>query len=457
MANLSQITKPTRPKQQEAEKSIAVLENILRRVVGENKLEPPSFLKEYSSELSIIINGGEKVQPHKTRLVPTIAKNPFPVDFAKKTEPQLIIRGLENTLKTSKNSKEDDYLKKNYKISSNRGNSNNGSTDTGPKSGRFETETVKLVKKISDNKYDLQPKKAQTKKTLSSGSGATELKVTVNLKSRHNENQLLTSSNLLSLVKKTSMSGTKIPLANSIHNGSQASVTSTTYFKSQLMAKLIKNPMDGMPSRELHRNSSIESGQREYGQTTRPSKPSSKKHSKNPSIDKLVLQAQQNLRASDLNAAEQVRSASRHYVKGQGTKLKQRPKESEYQDQSAGTRLKPKTTTRIHHAKNLSEFNITGRNLTKDSLEGRKSQMRGTLGASVISGHPGLQHAQGQVPDEGAADRAHRQARDDRRLPSQGRLQTGVSGLDPQARQAPRAAVLTAADYRPPDSREQDN
>ena len=388
------------------------------------------------------------MQPAKAKLVPTVAKNPFPADFGKKAEPQLIIRGLENTLKTSKNLRDEDYMKKTYKISSNRGNSNNGSTDTGPKSGRFETETVKLIKKISDTKHDAPSKKPHAKKTLSSGGGATEVKVTVNLKTRQNENQLLTSSNLLSLVKKTSMSGTKIPLANSIHNGSQASVTSSTHFKSQLMAKLMKNPLENMPPKELAKNSSVESGQREYGQTNRPSKPSSKKHSKNPSIDKLVLQAHQNLRASDLNAAEQVRSASRHYVKGQGTKLKQRPKESEYQDQSAGTRLKPKTTTRIHHAKNLSEFNITGRNLTKDSLEGRKSQMRGTLGASVASDKPGLQHAQGQVLDEGAPDRANRQAPDGHRLPRQGRFEARLAGLHSEARPAERPALLTAPNYR---------
>ena len=406
LTNLSQITRPTKSRVVEAEKSIAILENILRKVVGEYKVEPPSFLKENSAELSVIINGVDRLSTvlsknnkqhtnnHNIKNYNNYGKQVLNVDFGKKAEPQLIIRGLETTLKNAPKYayKDDEASKKNYKISSNRGNSNNGSTEGIPKSSRFDPDILKLAKKSSDSKHESLPKKgsAYKKTTSSKGTGgSTELKLTINLKSRHNENQLLTSSNLLNLVKKTSISGTKIPLANSTHNGSQATVNSNSHLKSQLIAKIIKNPFESMPQRDSNKNSSVESAHRDFMNTFKNSKVSNKKHSKNPSIEKLVLNAHNNLRMSELNIADQVRSASRHYVKaGQGTKTKQRPREAEqcHTDQSSlGNRHKPKTTTRIHHAKNLSEFNITSRNLTKDSSDSRKNphHLRGTLGTSV--------------------------------------------------------------------------
>ena len=189
--NISEISKPHKPtKAVEAEKSVTILENLLKCVGKETKsVDSPSFLKDQSySELSYIINGSEKLKEMKPQTPLPVFFDPGAC-FKRKLEPKLIVKGnsterlpgrsksKESATKLVIDSATNLEFKKGYKISS-RGTDSGIAIKIGNAKLADESnfENLKIVKKHSDQE-DAQRKSPQKKTALSSVNVNTNLMV----------------------------------------------------------------------------------------------------------------------------------------------------------------------------------------------------------------------------------------------------------------------------------------
>jgi hypothetical protein len=380
--NISQILRGSK-KKSENEKSILTLDNILKQAGLDVSVDKPSFLNENSCDLSIIINGTEKVLKKVASLIEKPQIKPQSqvlffgsVNFKKKQEPKLVAKAIgkskgdENTnwsKDISKQGLETDG-KKVYKISSRH---HNGSTAEPTilqklisQSKSSDRESTHLLKRSIESKLtDRDDKKSQTMKPTQISSGQTLI-----IKGRGKESKGTTSSNLLTLMKKSTEGNIRISTVG------LGSTMSSVTLKPQLLTKLIKKPSDSNMNRNLIRQAQGEFGNQKRNSSAGPkgSKGGSRKHSKQNSPEKsplaLISQPLNTVRAkkTDSGSQEHFRSASKTYQKGKSARLRGTDSDSGYHIEVSGSsRINSKPVTKIYHSKNLSDFNITRGNLTK--------------------------------------------------------------------------------------------
>lgn len=380
--NLSHIFRGGKQKP-EPEKSIAALESILNKISQDMSIDHPSFLKETSCELSLIINGTERIKkkssPEPTNRLYLGKGLPFfteNANFKKKNIPKLVKKanGSTRTQEGGGKSKElskqtlESEFKKVYKISSR--NHIPQSTDSNilkkiTSSGRStDRESTNILKRSTDSRLtDKEERRLATAKINGLGSGGNLV-----VRGKKSETKVITTANILELMKKGNESQTKI---NPIGLGP---ITSSISLKPQLLTKLIKKPSEA----NVHKNSLRQAtngnmgGKRTTSTGQRGSKGGSRKNSKLNSPSKspinLVAQAVCSFRSRkpEPNTHEAIRSASKNYNKSRTTRSKVADNQTgAYGDSSSYSRLPSNLGQKVYHSKNLSDFNITRGNLTK--------------------------------------------------------------------------------------------
>lgn len=286
--NISEVCKPHRPtKAVEAEKSVAILENILKSVGKETRsVENPSFLNGQSyTELSYIINGAEKLKEMKPQTPLPVFFDPG-AGFKRKLEPKLIVKGnsterlvgrsksKESTSKVGVDPAGNLEFKKGYKISSRAVDSGIAiKIGNGKVPEETNLESLKIVKKASDQ--DQSQRKSPHKKPvvssiyanhMQSGPSPTATQPLASSRSKAAQqshpqvlglgseppSKLLINSNLLGLVKKNNLYGSRqSELAPFVNGGggqalvmTSSSKNSAANLKSQIITKLIKKPSE---------------------------------------------------------------------------------------------------------------------------------------------------------------------------------------------------------------------
>lgn len=445
------------------EKSIILLEALLKKKASDWSIDNPSFFKENSSELSVILNGVQRIAPNQSpkevrstlkgsligrpnllaAQVENIIVSTTAGDFKRKINPNLVVKGSENDKiadlrfvrsKSREGSRviNDSELNRLYKISS---RATNGFNDplTLHKVASLKTheefDPMKILKRSVEGRLTEYEERRSPSKKLPANPTLSVRNKQPSIQEPSSSTKLLTTANLLSLVKNSSGSTSRIPTQNglsgvaSVQHQSQ-STSSSLKFKSQILTKLMKKPSENSLHRDtvkLQSANHLTNLKRDVNSALRGSKIISKKSSKGASPEQKTERLFKDSlpRKSENGSVEHVRSASKNMSRNAMASSRGRERESEHGvvaiENSSQSRTKMKAGPRIYHAKNLSEFNITSRNLTKmhESARAKPAQSKasskgsGSVPSSLILG---LQCFEGQVFDEGIADREDKQA-----------------------------------------------
>jgi hypothetical protein len=380
--NISQILRGAK-KKPEVERSIMALDTILKQAGLDVSVEKPSFLNENSSDISIVINGTEKLfkkgSPYLDKPTSKVQGQVLffgSANFKKKQEPRLVAKtigkskGDENTNWSKDISKQglEGDLKKVYKISSRQQNGQNGEPTLLQKlisqSKSSDRDSTHLMKKSIEGKLtDREEKKSTTTKPTQSSSGQTLI-----IKGKGKDSKAMTSANLLTLMKKSTEGNIRISTVG------LGSTVSSVNLKPQLLTKLIKKPSDTNMNRNFIRQAQGEQSTHKRNSSAGPkgSKGGSRKHSKQNSPEKspiaLIAQPLSSIRTKkpENSSQEHFRSASKNYQKGRSARVRGTDSDSGYHiEVSGGSKINSKLATKVYHSKNLSDFNITRGNLSK--------------------------------------------------------------------------------------------
>ena len=380
--NLSHILRDGRVKA-EPERSIAALEAILNQVSLNQSIEHPSFLKESSSDLSVIINGTEKL---KKKSSPVTTKREVvdtghtlffgSANFKKKNIPKLVkkAQGVTRAQDTGGKSKDlskqclETDIKKVYKISSRYNVPHSTDSNALKKlisSGRStERDSTNILKKSTDSKLtDREERRLATAKVSVAGSGGNLV-----VRGKKSESKLITTANIIELMKKSSESQIKISPMGLVPTASSVSL------RPQLFTKLIKKPNEV----NLNKNSVKQAAfgtigiKRNTSSGQKAPKGGSRKHSKlnSPAKTPINLIAQpagtQMARKQESQNQESIRSASKNYNKCRTNRAKVADNQTaNYAESSSYSRLPSRLGQKAYHTKNMSDFNITRGNITK--------------------------------------------------------------------------------------------
>lgn len=380
--NISHILRGAK-KKPEREKSIVALDSFLKQAGLGISVEKPSFFQENSADLSIVINGTDKIPPRALASVEKAPSKPSSqvlffgaVNFKKKQEPKLVAKAVgkskadDNAYWNKDLNKQgvDTDSKKVYKISSRYHNGSSAEPNILQKligqSKSIDKENTHFLKRSIESKLtDKDDKKSTTLKPSSSTTGQTLI-----IKGKAKDTKGATSANLLTLMKKSTETNMRISALG------MGSTVSSVSLKPQLLTKLMKKPSDSNVNRHLIRQAQGEVGvhKRNSSAGNKGFKGGSRKESKQNSPEKspiaLISQPLHSVRAkkTDSGSQEHFRSASKHYQKGRSARARATDSDSGYHIEVSGiSRITSKPVAKTFHSKNLSDFNITRGNVTR--------------------------------------------------------------------------------------------